>query len=1017
MNPSPAYLRRAALAVILPSALLAATPPTSTTPTTPPVNTEDPIELSPFVVSELTEKGYAATNTLDGSRLNTALRDTPGAISVFTRDFLDDLAATNMEEILRYDLSAEISKADADVGGGGAQANMFGDQGLTFRVRGLVGGFSINGFTSAAESNSYNVERVGSTRGPNAILFGTGASGGNLNFRTRAPSLTRHRTSLDFKIAGESTKRAAIDVNRVLLKDKLALRVMSVWDRKGSPQPYQYQDLQGITLAATYRFRRDTELTVSYARDHTEGVSGRDWNHVDGISRFTTQLSAGLIRWNQALERYENANGSALVNAAAGTGNVNTRTALVYGPDMTVAPQLWEGASTTANRATFSTNSSVFNFTSTDPIVDESFEKFGSVTSSGAGEFAGVSNNNLTAILNHRWFRNLFMELAYNRSERRSDSTLGQAPTLAADLNYRLPNGALNPYFFGNGYYYAQQNFLRLKRVNTNDTLRASFSYERDLGRRWGQHRFAVMAERSINDESRLRSREVWANRPYNVNPENNANQVIRRRYFQIGGPSANYTSGYQPGNPTNLESFRSGFASVGTLTTDWAAPNDRDFDDELTTDSYMAVMQNFLFDRRLVTTLGARDDSISAIGPRVLRDAASGKYRLATAADQASFTPLQRQWFTSDERKGIRKSLGAVLHLTRSFSLTANYSNGVALGERNRSALPEDLTPPPIKGESYDYGIAFSFLENRISGAIKRYESKSIGERIQGGAPVFVQPNNDVMTSFDYYLRQAGLTTFGANDPIRNIGDLTSIYLSTADSYLSDQVSEGTEVELFANPTRQWTLRAGYSYTDRTTTNVLNEGLPWWAERVALWKSLDTLYTTRTGRPSIYNQLLFDRNQAFGTISVAQRIAQSDTELARIRLEDQQAYGNRPHKANLWTRYSWASGPFKGLAVGGGWRYQSANVAGVYLPTGRKLMGNPRSLGDLFFQYKTKGLAGMWVDATSVTYQLNVTNFLDDRTIIATKLDLDTVTSTQFYRRAYRESPRVFAFTVRMEF
>ena len=150
--------------------------------------------------------------------------------------------------------------------------------------------------------------------------------------------------------------------------------------------------------------------------------------------------------------------------------------------------------------------------------------------------------------------------------------------------------------------------------------------------------------------------------------------------------------------------------------------------------------------------------------------------------------------------------------------------------------------------------------------------------------------------------------------------------------------------------------------------------------------------------------------------MSVVQRIAQADTELARIRLEDQQAYGNRPHKANLWTRYSWASGPLKGWAVGGGWRYHSANVAGVYLPTGRKLMGNPRSLGDLFFQYKTKGLAGLWVNASSVTYQLNVINFLDDRTITATKLDLDTVTGAPFYRRAFRENSRVFAFTLRMD-
>lgn len=998
------------MALFLPSILFAASAPAPTAPK------EEPVELSPFVVTEMTDTGYAATNTLEGSRLNTALRDTPGSISIFTKDLLDDLAATSMEEILRYDVNADVAHGGDEPGGAGSQINMFGDQGFTFNVRGLPGTSSVNGFQNAGQPNTYNIERVGSTRGPNAILFGTGSAGGNLNFRTRAPSLSRNLASLDLKVADESTKRAALDLNRVLRKDKFALRLLGVRDRKGSPQPHQYTDVQAITVAAKYQFRRDTDLTVSYERSHTEGVSGRTWNHVDALSRFIGGLGSGDIRWNQALERYENASGTALVNAVAGTGNLNNRTALIYGPDLAVAPLFWEGASATANRTTFATNATAFN-SSENVIVNEAFEPYGSVTASGAGEFAGVSTNNLTATFNHRWFSRFYMELAYNRSERHSDTTLGQNPDLRADLNYRLPDRSLNPYFFGNGYYFSQQNYLRLKRNNDNDTLRASFSYEQDLGKRWGFHRFAVMGERNVNEESRLRSREVWAGRPYNANPENAANQVFRRRYFQIDGPFANYTAGFQPGNPANIESFSSSFASVGTLTTDWAPPNDRDFNDEITTDSYMAVMQNFLFNRRLVTTLGVRDDSISTIGPRILRDAATGKYRFATSADQPAFTPLQQEWFSIAENGGIRRSLGAVFHLTGNFSLTANYSNGVGLGERNRSALPDDLTPPPFRGTGHDFGVAFSFLDNRISGSVKAYESKVLGDRIQGGGGVFVNPNNDVMSSFEYYFRQAGLTTLGSGDPIQNVGDLTAVYFSTADSFLSDRVSKGTEVELFANPTRNWTVRAGYSYTDRTRTNVFFEGVPWWAERVALWQSLDAVYTSRTGRPSIYNQLLFDRNQAFGTVTVAQRIAQSDTELATTRLEEEQAYGNRPHKANLWTRYSFPSGPLRGFAVGGGWRYQSANVAGVVLSSGRTLWGNARSIGDLFFQYKTKGFAGRWMDATRVTYQLNITNFLDDRTIIATKLDVDSVTGVVFPRRGYRENPRVFAFTLRLEF
>jgi outer membrane receptor protein involved in Fe transport len=977
---------------------------------------EAPIGLSPFIVSTQAETGYAATNTLDGSRLNTALRDTPAAISVFTRDFLDDIGATTMEEILRYDIGAEISKGDAEPGGAGAQANMFGDQGLTYRSRGLVGGTSINGFQTAVESNTYNVERVGATRGPNAILFGTGAPGGVLNFRTRAPSLSRNTANLELKVAGESTKRAAVDINRVLWKDKLGLRIMGVHDRKGSAQPHQYQDFNGITLAANYRFRRDTELSVSYAREHNEGVSGRDWNHVDGLTRFASALDAGLIRWNQGLERYENASGTALVAATSGTGNVSNRTVLVYGPDLSVPARLWEGASSAVNRITLSTNASRFNFNSDQPIIDERYERYGSVTPSGSGEFAGVSTDNLTAILNHRWFSRLFMELAYNLNHRRSDTTLGQSPTIAADLNYRLPDGSLNPYFLGTGHYYAQQNFLRLKRTIDNETLRASFSYDHDFGARGGQHRLAVMAERNRNHNSRLRQREVWAGRPYNPAAENAANQVFRRRYFRIGGPAADYTSGFQPGNPTNLETYGSGFANIGRLTTDWVAVNALDFDDRLTTDTLMAVMQNYLLDRRLVTTAGVRDDAISAVGPRTLRDPDSGRFRFATAADQATFTPLRRDWFTRDRTTGIRKTAGAVLHVTRSLSLIANYATGVGLQERNRSSLPEDRTPPPTRGESLDYGIAFSFLDNRLSGSLKHYDSKSRGERIQGGAAVFVNPNNDVMTSFDYYFRQANLGNLGAGAPISNVSDLTSIYLSSADSYLSDQLSRGYEFEATANLTRNWTMRVTYSYTDRVVANTFFEAVPWWADRVALWKSLDALYVQRTGRPSVLSQPLFTAAQAFGTGTVGQRIAESDTLLAASRLSDERGYGNRPHKANLWTRYTFSTGKLKGLAVGGGWRFQSANLAGVDVASNRMLWGNPRSVGDLFLQYRTRGFAGRWTNTAAVTYQLNVTNVLDDRTINATKLDLDTVSGVQFYRRAFREAPRVFALTVRTE-
>ncbi len=836
-----------------------------------------------------------------------------------------------------------------------------------------------------------------------------------MNFTTRRANPARDSAELELKLASDSTRRGVVDFNRALLKQKAALRVIGLREERGSHQPHKYLDKRAVTVSGQYRFAPHTALSVSYERHRTKGVEGRAWTAVDSVTQFLGALQGGQVVWSAARERYETLNG-AVVGATSGAGNLNPRTVLVYGPELGTA-RLWEGASSTANRVTLSTSAS--QFTGEKPLVPESIQPLGRVTSTGAAEYGEIDFSNVTAIFDHRWFDKLYLELAYNRASRDSDSIIAQNPELRADLNYRLPDGTLNPWFFGNGYYFSQQVYLRQLRGNHNDTLRAALSYELDLGRRWGTHRFAAMAERHVNQEMRNRLREVWADRAFGGNPEVAANHVTRRRYFEIDGPLANHTAGYNPVSPFLRESYTSANlgASARDLRTDWVAANALNFDDEITTDSAMLVMQNYLLQRRLVTTVGLREDRIETWGPRTLRDAATQNWRLATAADQPAFTSLGQNWFETAHERGQRRSFGGVFHLTKIFSLTANVSDGVELNDRNRTVLPTEAVPAPYKGESRDYGVSFTLLENRIGGSVKYFESTSTGENNNGrvGA-AFVQPNNDVMASFDYYFRQAGLTTFGANDPLRSVEELRTTYLADADSYLFDRESRGIELETIANLTPNWTLRLNYAHTKESKLNVMNEGVPWWADRVALWNQLDALYTTRTSRPSVLTQRLYDRNDAFGTGTVENRIADSDRELAAVRLEEAHGYGNRRHKANVWTRYSFTQGRLKGVAVGGGWRFQSKNVAGIDLATGRLLYGNPRSLGDFMLQYRTKGLFGTFRSRVKATYQLNVSNLLDDRTIFVTNRGTDDLTGAPYVRRGFREEPRSLSFTVRTE-
>ena len=76
------------LLLLSPAALAQSATPASAPSTRGSTDTNNPVMLSPFQVSTDNDLGYAAANSLSGSRLNTELRNTPAAISVFTKDFL-----------------------------------------------------------------------------------------------------------------------------------------------------------------------------------------------------------------------------------------------------------------------------------------------------------------------------------------------------------------------------------------------------------------------------------------------------------------------------------------------------------------------------------------------------------------------------------------------------------------------------------------------------------------------------------------------------------------------------------------------------------------------------------------------------------------------------------------------------------------------------------------------------------------------------------------------------------------
>jgi len=226
-------------------------------------NEEEVFELSPFTIDASGDEGYYASQTMAGGRLSGSLKDTGAAIQVVTKEFMDDIGATGIEELLQYTTSSEVAGilgnfTGASEGGegetstGGARREPDG----TSRIRGLAApDRTRNFFVTDIPFDSYNTERIDINRGANSFLFGLGSPAGLVN-NGMAQAQFRDSNEISTRIGsgGKSpTYRGSFAINRVIMEDKLAIRVNGLMDRTQYRQRPTYKDDDRIYTAFTYR--------------------------------------------------------------------------------------------------------------------------------------------------------------------------------------------------------------------------------------------------------------------------------------------------------------------------------------------------------------------------------------------------------------------------------------------------------------------------------------------------------------------------------------------------------------------------------------------------------------------------------------------------------------------------------------------------------------------------------------------------------------------------------------------
>src|SRR5688572_11968987 len=223
----------------------------------------DPVELSPFVVDELKDQGYYASQTLAGGRLRQDIKDIGSSIQVVTKEFLDDLSVTGVEELFQYTTSTEVAgiignftgASDAPGGEtntGDARRNPDG----TSRVRGLAApDRARNFFKTDIPFDSFNTDRIDINRGANSFLFGLGSPAGLTNTgMVKARFRDTNELSTRVGSGGKNPSyRGSFNLNRVLIKDMLAIHGALLMDRTQYRQQPTYTDDDRQYGAVTYR--------------------------------------------------------------------------------------------------------------------------------------------------------------------------------------------------------------------------------------------------------------------------------------------------------------------------------------------------------------------------------------------------------------------------------------------------------------------------------------------------------------------------------------------------------------------------------------------------------------------------------------------------------------------------------------------------------------------------------------------------------------------------------------------
>jgi len=956
----------------------------ATTGTTAKTGDDEVHQMDVFTVTGSNDDGYSAERTTSASGLNTPIADVAASISAFTPEFLNDIGAATVEDIINYAGNGEMDLGDSSGVDMNTDYTLEPQSTPQFNIRGMSGSVLVDGVEANGPVDQYNIDNVELASGANSIVFGMGGQGGVLSMSSGGASLQRNTLKFKSELGiydspgsnGIPYKRFTLNYNLVLIPKRLGLRINGLLEDSKSWRMWEYRKNKRINPVISFKPWTNTNVKISYEAGMDQSAISRYINPNDGYTRWLAadgQTMAGF--------------GPSFARPRTTTVNYphifNENNGIMYN-----YTQAYEGSNYTAHP--LSPSLAPFEFGTVGP---------------GAGRREKIKNGSISI---EQRLGNLNLQFRYVYT---FDNAFALSPRQARPFIQVDPNTLISPaiwvsadrpFLVENDYagrLYMENDWTRRTNVKTTHTFQLNTNYNLNL-KKWGRHRFMLSYQYNKSNLFKDRKVEVLVDDNNTAidnpgSPEALVNRVYRRNYITEGDYST-----YHEADPTipvyfatNDKVYHSAWTSQGEGTAAHIKQNGN---------AFRGTVQSYWFNDHLSTIFGGRYDIVDfqqewpqyrVLLPDPEADDQTIDPRITSGQVVANGYAFDGKHWLHGTYKPFTFSAGAVYKFTkraRGTSLSANYSTNRNMPILDgRRVLPTGNLPPLTEGSSADIAIRYDFFNNgKLTVKVGWFDNRKLHDAsyVPNGSGSTTSDGMGATNLFNIYdalyfltpTAQSGIPTiarqgFGAgpgkgpgadgnqwgwkyayNPPVSNV----ILPYGSPPQYnagMMDTHSRGYEFELTGRPMKNLDIRFTFSYTDRNRENIMNEVYDYFNKNIPVWMAMAN--SNNPNDPDgIWYVIVNDQgarmplaNYIWGELYSNQNTGQTSppaldltsaapkndgskngnlrTSMAAGMMNQVGKYGTRPYKANLTIRYSFNSGWFKGLAVMVACRYRSPTL------------------------------------------------------------------------------------------